>query len=297
VRHSSLCERALRLYSRIALTERGGYRLARAVRKARPPDAWRGVFHTPDDFDIELDISDYPDICMAYGLYELDTARLIKRLLGPGDHFVDCGAYIGYFTLLAATCVGQGGKIDAFEPQAANFARLQENVRRNHLLDRVTLHSMALSDREGTVELYRPSEHVDNHGTSSMFPDPEWNQRAGSSAIATTAAATRTEVRAMRLDDVLHSARPKLIKIDVEGAEPLVVGGMTKLISSEAPPAIILEFNPPKAAVAGFDSTEAVKRLLDLQPRYQLFTVGWRLKSLTLDELKQRSQINVLLQA
>ncbi|CAN5480102.1 hypothetical protein BH09PLA1_BH09PLA1_01720 [soil metagenome] len=293
---ASLCERALRIYSRFAPTERGGYRLARAARKTRPRDSWRSVFHTPDGFDIDLDISDYPDICMAYGLYELDTARLIKRLLKRGDHFVDCGANIGYFTLLAAQCVGAGGKIDAFEPQAANFARLRENLKRNGLLDRATLHAMALADREGSVDLFRPSDKVDNHGTSSMFPDPEWQSRAGQ---GTGASATTTQVRTARLDHVLAGAKPKLIKIDVEGAEPLVAEGMRGLLSrdhaGDSPPMIILEFNPPKSAVAGFDATEAVRRLLDARSDYQIFTVGWRLKRVTIDELKSLSQINVLL--
>src|SRR3954465_407097 len=136
----SFAEHVLKLYSRVAPTERGGYRLARAARKTRSRDSWRDVYDTPDGFSIDLDISDYPDICMAYGLYELDTARLIKRLLKPGDHFVDCGANIGYFTLMAARCVGPSGNIDAFEPQAANFERLSANLRRNHLADRVRLH-------------------------------------------------------------------------------------------------------------------------------------------------------------
>jgi hypothetical protein len=154
---------------------------------------------------------------------------------------------------------------------------------------------MALSDREGTVELFRPSEQVDNHGTSSMFPDPEWQSRAtDASAVAIT-----THVRTARLDEVLVGARPTLIKIDVEGAEPLVASGMSGLLSrahaGDSPPKIILEFNPPKAAVAGFDSTDAVKRLLDVWPDYQIFTVGWRLKRVTMDELKRLSQINVLL--
>jgi hypothetical protein len=51
---------------------------------------------------LNLDLGTYPDCCMAYGLYELATARWVGRLLGPGDHFVDVGANIGYFTLIEA---------------------------------------------------------------------------------------------------------------------------------------------------------------------------------------------------
>ena len=56
-----------------------------------------------------LDLGTYPDCCMAYGLYELDTARLIKRLLRVGDHFVDAGANIGYFTLLGRGSSARAG--------------------------------------------------------------------------------------------------------------------------------------------------------------------------------------------
>jgi hypothetical protein len=102
-------------------------------------------------------------------------------------------------------------------------------------------------------------------------------------------------VRAARLDEALRGARPSLIKIDVEGAEPLVAAGMSGLLASDSPPKIIMEFNPPKAAVAGFDSTEAIRRIIDLRREYQIFTVGWRLKRITIDELRILSQINVLL--
>src|SRR5882757_9969946 len=96
---SAILEGALKLYSRIAPTERGGYRLARLVRRARSRDRWRDIFRTPDGFTLDLDLGIYPDCSMAYGLYELETARLIKRVLKPGDHFVDGGANIGYFTM------------------------------------------------------------------------------------------------------------------------------------------------------------------------------------------------------
>ena len=50
-------------------------------------------------------------------------------------------------------------------------------------------------------------------------------------------------------------------------------------------------------AAAGFGSTEAIVRLLHAQKRYQIFSVGWRLQRLSTDELRQLSQVNVLLQA
>ena len=69
----AVAEAALRGYSRIAPTERGGYRLARLVRRTRSREQWRDTFTTPDGLRFQLDLATYPDCCMAYGLYELDT--------------------------------------------------------------------------------------------------------------------------------------------------------------------------------------------------------------------------------
>ncbi|HUF79655.1 MAG TPA: hypothetical protein VMN03_00855, partial [Burkholderiales bacterium] len=119
----SVAEMLVRGYARVAPSERGGYRLARAVRRLRPREAWRDAFDTPAG-RLELDLGAYPDCCMALGLYELDTARVLRRLLRPGDHFIDGGANIGYFSLMAARLVGSIGRVDAFEPQPENRARL-----------------------------------------------------------------------------------------------------------------------------------------------------------------------------
>src|SRR3954447_5078874 len=133
---------ALRGYSRIAPTQRGGYRLVRMGRKFVARDQWRGTFHTPDRTRLELDLATYPDCCMAVGLYELDTLRLIRRVLRPGDHFVDCGANIGYFTLAAAACVGASGRVDAFEPDPLNRARLEANLAANGSPAQIHVHAV-----------------------------------------------------------------------------------------------------------------------------------------------------------
>src|SRR5215208_5948792 len=133
----ALAEAALRGYSRIAPTERGGFRLAKLVRRLRKRELWRDTFLTPDGLRLKLDLSTYPDVSMAFGLYELDTARVIKKLLTRGDHFIDAGANIGYFTLLTANIVGPNGRVDAFEPHPLNRARLLDHLRENRLEGRV----------------------------------------------------------------------------------------------------------------------------------------------------------------
>jgi hypothetical protein len=87
----------LKGYSRIAPTERGGYRLARLARRFVPESKRQGIFQTPDGLRLRLDLHTYPDVNMAVGLYELDTYRLLRRLLKGGSWFVDVGANLGYF--------------------------------------------------------------------------------------------------------------------------------------------------------------------------------------------------------
>ncbi len=129
-----LADATLRVYGHIAPTGRGMFRLARLARRLRPRSRWRDTF-TVSGHALDLDLAVYPDCCMAFGVYELDTARWITRLLQPGGHFVDGGANLGYFTLLAAGCVGKAGRVDAFEPVPATRQRLTDHLNRNNLAD------------------------------------------------------------------------------------------------------------------------------------------------------------------
>ncbi len=258
-------ESALRAYARLAPTERGGYRLARFVRRFRSPDARRDIFRTPNGITLDLDLNCYPDCTMAYGLYELDTARVIKRLLRPGDHFVDGGANIGYFTLRAAQLVGASGRVDAFEPQPDNRARLEENLRRNGFGSSVHVHAAALSDAAGTATIHRFAGDGANHGTASLF--------AREGAVATSAFSVPT----VRLDETLAGAFPALVKLDVEGAESLAISGMTGLLKAQRPPAVILEHNSATSRRARVGLSEPVERLLATRGDWEVRVIAFGL--------------------
>lgn len=280
-------ESALRGYSRIAPTERGGYRLARLARKFRPTDRWVDIYKTPFATRLRLDAAVYPDCAMAHGLYELDTVRVIRNLLRPGDVFVDAGANIGYITLIAAARVGAAGKVYAFEPQPDNFRRLSENLAINANPPQVEAYAMALSDRAGETTIYYPDVDAasgDNHGTSSVFLRADIKTK--SSTIAT-----------QRLDAVLPNVTPRLVKIDVEGAEPLVIDGMHGQLTHATPPMIVIEHNPTTAANAGFAVEEAIRRVFRIQPRYDVWKIGLRLRPLRdpLSQLPRLGQCNLLL--
>jgi FkbM family methyltransferase len=257
---------ALRGYSWVAPTQRGGYRLVRLGRKFVPREQWRGTFVTPDASRLDLDLSTYPDCCMAVGLYELDTLRLIRRVLRRGDHFVDCGANLGYFTLAAARAVGERGRVDAFEPDPINRARLERHLEMNGSPAHVRVHPVAVADQAGEATLYHPVGDARNHGEASLFAP---------SGVATQAYTVPTG----RLDQLV-SGKPRLVKMDVEGAELTALRGMRGWLSGEGVPQLIVEHNPESAAAGGFRAGDLFRLLCEHEPRYHAYWVGWRMREL-----------------
>ena len=163
-----------------------------------------------------------------FGVYEPLTTQLVKDILRPGDAFVDIGANIGWFTLLAAPLVGDTGKVIAFEPEPANMAILKQNIALN-TLHNVELAATAVADRNETMTLYLcPTDR----GSHALYRTDD-----GRSSI---------QVAAVRLDDYLgaFAGRIALIKMDIEGAEGQAVAGMQSLLKRNPGVKIIMEFSP-----------------------------------------------------
>jgi FkbM family methyltransferase len=256
----------LRAWARLAPTERGAFHLVRAARRLMPPHEWRGRFRTPQGIELQLDLSTYPDCCMAFGLYELDTYRLLRRIVAPGSTFVDCGANLGYFTLAAARWVGPDGRVEAFEPDPANRARLEENLARNNLAANVRVHSLAASDRGGEIDFFHPEGDEYNHGM------------AGAYAASAAPAGARMVVRCARLDEALDRS-PDVVKIDIEGGELAALRGMSRWLES-APPKLVVESSPLSARLAGHEPADLFRTIRAIQPRYRIFWIGARLREL-----------------
>lgn len=148
--------------------------------------------------------------------------------LQPGDSFVDIGANLGYFSVYAGLCVGDSGVVQAIEPDADNAALLARNAELNRLSN-IRLHRTAISDYIGDATLYQGSY---NAGSHSILEKDDLS--AGPSVPVTT------------LDELLAGAEtPRLIKIDVQGAELSVLRGMRQLLATaKRKPGIIMEFSP-----------------------------------------------------
>ncbi len=170
--------------------------------------------------DFRMWISTKDDVCGSLRtakVYEPGVTSLLRRLLGPGMTFVDAGANIGYFSLLASSLVTDTGRVLAVEPYPYNIKVLQANVSLNGRSN-IEILPYALADRRG---LLCYDDSAGNSGNVLRLDDDL--DRLLRSCI----------IHAVRLDEVLPvEARIDVIKMDIEGAEHMALKGMAGLLRS-----------------------------------------------------------------
>lgn len=181
---------------------------------------------------------------MLDGSYDAFFYEYLQKLKLENGIVCDIGAHIGYHTLCLACYVGPFGKVLAFEPNPYNFERLTMNINRNsELRDRIQIYNFALSAHSGVANFHL-SKNVDNFTSSGSFiegahvPLPY--------GIYKKSGFIEHRVVTKSLDDLIlgHYGDYKkinLIKIDVEGAENLVIKGAEKLINAYKPPILLIE--------------------------------------------------------
>ena len=146
-----------------------------------------------------------------FGVWEPHLTYWIQDRLQPGDTFVDVGANIGYFTLLAAGCIRKQGWCVAIEASPSIFELLKENLELNHVGSRVRTVNLAASDRDGTLTVYGgPSGNL---GLTTTVPNHDLR-------IETTISRHASK----RYFDRRGNSGCASIKIDVEGLEGPVNG-------------------------------------------------------------------------
>jgi FkbM family methyltransferase len=169
--------------------------------------------------------------------------ELFQRLLRPGMVVIDGGAHVGLYTVLAARGVGPAGFIIALEPDRYNLAALRVNVE-SIGAPNVEVVAEALSDGAGTARFY------------------ETRSTIGSSLIARDDAAA-SMIRTTSIDLLLQGRKVDalLVKLNIEGAEPLALAGMRDVLSRIERVAMLIEVNPPLLAAAGEDVAALVSGL------------------------------------
>ncbi|WP_037922203.1 FkbM family methyltransferase [Streptomyces violaceorubidus] len=174
-----------------------------------------------------------------FGVWEPHLTGWLRRRLRPGDGFVDVGANIGVFSVLAARLVGDGGRVVAIEASPDLHQRLVRNTRLN-ALGNVRALNAAVSDRPRTLTFALASAR--NTGANSIVP---YDGPVESSF--------RTEARPLpELLDAAEIATARVIKIDVEGAEGSVVRGLAPVLGAlRSDVEITVEVSPERMARLG----------------------------------------------
>jgi len=200
-------------------------------------------------FTLRLDLAD-PDQRKMYFYCDYDErreAKLVNRVLSPGEVFWDVGANLGYFTLLAAARLGNTGQVVAFEPGQRAYERLSENISLNSFTNILPC-NVAVTDREGEAVLYSHPGLAD--GRANLY-------RPGGGQTGSE------KVRTVTLDGWRRRQGlpgPDFIKMDVEGAELAALRGAEETLTSSAP-LLLVEMKEAIFQALGLDRA-AIQELL-----------------------------------
>lgn len=170
-----------------------------------------------------------------FGVWEPVITEYLKHNLKSGDTFIDIGANVGYYSLLASRIVGSTGRVFAIEASPSIFTALQDNIHRNGATN-ITSALAAIYKERAELPIYLHAKA--NLGASTVIVDVANRRKVVLEGV----------VRAMRLQDLLAPEdiiEARFIKIDVEGAEWPVLQGMAPILPQlSARTEILVEIEP-----------------------------------------------------
>jgi FkbM family methyltransferase len=166
-----------------------------------------------------------------FGQLEPQISLAWSRLLKSGDQVVDIGGNVGYHALLAGTLVGPEGRVVTVEPSRIIYDQLVRNIALNNYNHVLPL-KYAVSNAPGEIDLYFAGENI--QGNSSIYKNDSHSVSEKVECITI-----------QQIGEKINLADVKLIKIDVEGAEPLVLEGLHKSLKElHADVVIFVEISP-----------------------------------------------------
>lgn len=197
-----------------------------------------------------LDLIMTPNL-VVYRQWEPDLSRLVAEHVSPDTVFVDVGANVGYFTCLAASRIGPGGRgrVIAVEPHPHCLALLERNLTINWSLCPVTVERAAASDAEGIGALVAPRDRLANAHLGKAHDKEE-----------------TVPVLLRPLDRMLEDVpEVDLLKIDVEGHEQAVLLGARDVIRRSPNIRILMEWSTQQLGAAGTTPDALLDVIADLR--------------------------------
>ncbi len=195
--------------------------------------------------------------------FETGTTRTLRKILRADDVTFDVGANIGWYTTLFAQ-VCPKGRCHTFEPLPLVFEELTLNCTLNEVDANVTFNKVAVGDEPGDATIYAAPGMPHTYASVSRQVVPEGLPIR---CQITTLDRYVRQQRARRVD---------LVKVDVEGAELMVLKGATDLIGGANPPAWLLEVNSRTSAAFGYRPPDLFTFLAG-RGRFHFFRIpeGW----------------------
>ena len=200
-----------------------------------PAPVWRLWRHARLDFQgvpLRFCLTDIPGLKeISRGTYEPGVGQVMHSSIPMGGTVIEVGAHIGLYTTFMAKLAGSAGAVHAFEPDPTSHRCLLENLKLNNISN-VIASPLACAHQRTTMTLSAGS-FGESNSTIGQLPDR-------------ISANSRTRIETITLDEYTQSGQiaPDLVKIDVEGAESLVIAGGNETLSRA--PSIVLEFHPTK---------------------------------------------------
>lgn len=156
-----------------------------------------------------------------FKLFDYEDSMFLLHHLKQNDLFVDIGANVGHYTLLAAGICN--AEVISFEPIPSTFSKLEKNLELNNLSQKVTIYNIGIGEEDSILNFTQHNDVMNsvalNHETDVV------------------------KVPVKKLDDILLDNIPTFLKIDVEGYEYFVLKGGINLLKSEKLKYIIIELN------------------------------------------------------
>lgn len=191
---------------------------------------------------------------ISFGEYDPILHRLIQKYVLPGMICMDIGANIGEMTLHMAKRVGETGKVFAFEPVTFVRDRLIENIKMNNAEEIIHVSGFALSNMDGNAEIAYADPMTENQGMGSLV-------NKENEVVAYT-----ENVKTIKLDtfvDDNNINRIDIIKLDIQGAEPMALEGARNVLNRFSP-IMFIEISPSDLACIGKTARDLVLQIESL---------------------------------
>ena len=176
-------------------------------------------------------------------IHEKTETQIVKQEIKKGDVVIDVGSHIGYYTLIFAKLVGNEGKVYSFEANPDNFKLLKKNNEENNFKN-VICENMIISDKIGELQMYS----LDSSTANRLF------EEKGSKKL---------KVKSTSLDEYFKEKLKKIdfVKLDIQGAEPLAMKGMKKILNNNPKLKILQEWWPSAIKKLGHDPARYIMNL------------------------------------